>query len=179
MPVTEPRLGISFSCRLGAPLLWRTFNDEVVGSELALMADHGLRLTRSFLCRPNSAPSPPDTIYKVFVASGTSSLSRAGSSRGGMPGWIRRRPDADPLRGAGRRGRIGPGVSVEDDRVVVDSLVHDTGTALTWLVNLVADTLTVTRLGPPQGPCTTCWTAQPSPVPSPCGRSASRVLQQT
>jgi len=66
LPVTQPWLGINFWSRLGGPLMWRTYDDELVRSELALMADHRVRLTRSFLYWPDFHPEP-DTIDEVYV----------------------------------------------------------------------------------------------------------------
>lgn len=66
LPVTEPWLGVNFWSRRGGPLMWRTYDDALVRAELALMADHGVRLTRSFLYWPDFHPHP-DTIDEAYV----------------------------------------------------------------------------------------------------------------
>lgn len=66
LPVDRPWLGVNFWSRGGGPLMWRTYDDDLVRSELALMADHGVRLTRSFLYWPDFHPEP-DTIDEGYV----------------------------------------------------------------------------------------------------------------
>ena len=61
LPVRDSWLGVNFWSRRGGPLMWRTYDDDLVRSELALMADHGVRLTRSFLYWPDVHPAP-DTL---------------------------------------------------------------------------------------------------------------------
>jgi endo-1,4-beta-mannosidase len=51
-------LGANFWSRTGGPLMWRTYDGAVVRSELAVLARHGLRQTRSFLYWPDFHPEP-------------------------------------------------------------------------------------------------------------------------
>jgi endo-1,4-beta-mannosidase len=54
----EPWLGVNFWSRRGGPLMWRTYDDELVRSELQVLVDHGLNVTRSFLYWPDFHPAP-------------------------------------------------------------------------------------------------------------------------
>jgi endo-1,4-beta-mannosidase len=51
-------LGANFWSRLGGPLMWRTFDEEVVRQELRVLADHGVDVTRSFFYWPDFHPEP-------------------------------------------------------------------------------------------------------------------------
>jgi endo-1,4-beta-mannosidase len=53
-----PWLGANFWSRLGGPLMWRTFDPDTVRSELRVLADHGLTMTRSFFYWPDFHPEP-------------------------------------------------------------------------------------------------------------------------
>lgn len=46
--------------------MWRSYDDALVRSELQLLADHGVRLTRSFFYWPDFQPAP-DTIDETYV----------------------------------------------------------------------------------------------------------------
>jgi endo-1,4-beta-mannosidase len=51
-------LGANFWSRLGGPLMWRTFDENLVREELRVLADHGLDTTRSFFYWPDFHPEP-------------------------------------------------------------------------------------------------------------------------
>ena len=56
----EPRvwLGANFWSRLGGRLMWRHYNGAVIDSELAVLREHGMTLTRSFFYWPDFMPTP-------------------------------------------------------------------------------------------------------------------------
>jgi endo-1,4-beta-mannosidase len=54
----ESWLGANFWSRAGGPRMWRSFDQAVVGEELAVLAAHGLDLTRSFFYWPDFHPEP-------------------------------------------------------------------------------------------------------------------------
>jgi hypothetical protein len=54
-------LGVNFWSRAGGPRMWVTFDEEVVRKELAVLAQHGLNVTRSFFYLPDFMPAP-DTL---------------------------------------------------------------------------------------------------------------------
>ena len=64
----EPRtwIGVNFWSRVGGPLMWRQYDAAVVESELAVMHDHGMTLTRSFFYWPDFMPTP-DALDEVLV----------------------------------------------------------------------------------------------------------------
>jgi endo-1,4-beta-mannosidase len=51
-------LGANFWSRVGGPRMWRRFDEAVVRQELAVLAGHGLNLTRSFFYWPDFHPEP-------------------------------------------------------------------------------------------------------------------------
>lgn len=51
-------LGANFWSRTGGPLMWRNYSPDVVRSELRVLADHGLTMTRSFFYWPDFQPAP-------------------------------------------------------------------------------------------------------------------------
>lgn len=59
-------LGVNFWSQKGGPLMWRTYDDELVRRELQVLADHGLTLTRSFFFWPDFQPAP-HTIDESYV----------------------------------------------------------------------------------------------------------------
>jgi endo-1,4-beta-mannosidase len=61
-----PWLGVNFWSRQGGPLMWRTYDDQLVRQELRTLVEHGLNLTRSFCYWPDFHPAP-DTIDETFV----------------------------------------------------------------------------------------------------------------
>lgn len=60
-------LGVNFWSRTGGPLMWRNYDAGVVREELAVLARHGLRQTRSFFYWPDFHPEP-DTVDEEKVA---------------------------------------------------------------------------------------------------------------
>jgi endo-1,4-beta-mannosidase len=56
-----PWLGANFWSRKGGPLMWRTFDEALVRTELEVLRRHGLGVTRSFFYLPDALPAP-DTI---------------------------------------------------------------------------------------------------------------------
>ena len=65
---TAPRiwLGANFWSRIGGPLMWRSFEAEIVGQELRVLREHGLNVTRSFFYWPDFMPAA-DTINEECV----------------------------------------------------------------------------------------------------------------
>ncbi|MBR7834721.1 cellulase family glycosylhydrolase [Actinospica durhamensis] len=53
-----PWLGANFWSRAGGPRMWREFDPGLVRRELAVLAEHGLRYTRSFFLWPEFMPEP-------------------------------------------------------------------------------------------------------------------------
>ncbi len=51
-------LGANFWSRTGGPLMWRSYDPAVVGTELAVLKRHGLTMTRSFFYWPDFMPGP-------------------------------------------------------------------------------------------------------------------------
>jgi endo-1,4-beta-mannosidase len=54
----RPWLGVNFWSRTGGPLMWRSYDPAVVAQELAVLAEHGMNLTRSFCYWPDFHPEP-------------------------------------------------------------------------------------------------------------------------
>jgi len=50
-------LGANFWSRTGGPLMWRSYDPAVVREELAVLAAHGLTMTRSFFYWPDFMPT--------------------------------------------------------------------------------------------------------------------------
>ncbi|WP_262699471.1 MULTISPECIES: cellulase family glycosylhydrolase [Streptomyces] len=55
-PVTW--LGANYWSRTGGPLMWRSYDGEVVDAELRVLRDHGMTMTRSFFYWPDFMPAP-------------------------------------------------------------------------------------------------------------------------
>jgi endo-1,4-beta-mannosidase len=51
-------LGANFWSRTGGPLMWRNYDQAVIREELAVLARHGLTMTRSFFYWPDFMPGP-------------------------------------------------------------------------------------------------------------------------
>ncbi|OAH09443.1 cellulase family glycosylhydrolase [Streptomyces jeddahensis] len=51
-------LGANFWSRTGGPLMWRSYDGEVVAEELRVLRDHGMNMTRSFFYWPDFMPEP-------------------------------------------------------------------------------------------------------------------------
>jgi endo-1,4-beta-mannosidase len=58
-------LGANFWSRTGGPLMWRSYDPEVIRAELAVLKDHGLTMTRSFFYWPDFMPSPYEIDEKL------------------------------------------------------------------------------------------------------------------
>jgi endo-1,4-beta-mannosidase len=58
-------LGANFWSRTGGPLMWRSYDPEVVRAELAVLKDHGLSMTRSFFYWPDFMPGPYEIDEKM------------------------------------------------------------------------------------------------------------------
>jgi len=56
----DPRvwIGVNFWSRVGGPLMWRHYDADVVQSELEVVRDHGMTVTRSFFYWPDFMPTP-------------------------------------------------------------------------------------------------------------------------
>lgn len=66
-PGPRPWLGANFWSRAGGPLMWRTYDRDLVRAELEVLARHGLRVTRSFCLWPDFMPAP-DTLDEAYLA---------------------------------------------------------------------------------------------------------------
>jgi len=53
-----PWIGANFWSRAGGPLMWRTFDADLVREELRVLREHGLTFTRSFFYWPDFMPAP-------------------------------------------------------------------------------------------------------------------------
>src|SRR3984957_1511512 len=53
-----PWRGATFWSRAGGPLMWRTYDPELIREELSVLASHGLTMTRSFFYWPDFMPGP-------------------------------------------------------------------------------------------------------------------------
>ncbi|MFL6074453.1 MAG: cellulase family glycosylhydrolase [Mycobacteriales bacterium] len=53
-----PWLGANFWSRRGGPLMWRSYDRDLVRAELDVLARHGLTVTRSFFYWPDFMPAP-------------------------------------------------------------------------------------------------------------------------
>ncbi len=51
-------LGANFWSRAGGPLMWRSYDPELISTELAVLKRHGLTMTRSFFYWPDFMPGP-------------------------------------------------------------------------------------------------------------------------
>ncbi|MFL6120700.1 cellulase family glycosylhydrolase [Actinophytocola sp.] len=63
----RPWLGANFWSRSGGPLMWRGYDPDLIARELAVLAEHGMNLTRSFFYWPDFMPAP-DRIDEEMVA---------------------------------------------------------------------------------------------------------------
>ena len=59
--------GANFWSRSGGPLMWRNYDPDLVRQELAVLAEHGLDMTRSFFYWPDFQPEP-DVIDEQLCA---------------------------------------------------------------------------------------------------------------
>jgi endo-1,4-beta-mannosidase len=55
---TKPWLGVNYWSRAGGPWMWSRYDGAVVREELAVLAEHGLNVTRSFCFWPDFVPAP-------------------------------------------------------------------------------------------------------------------------
>jgi endo-1,4-beta-mannosidase len=53
-----PWLGVNFWSRSGGPRMWSRYDGDIVREELAVLAEHGLTVTRSFCFWPDFVPEP-------------------------------------------------------------------------------------------------------------------------
>ncbi len=54
----KPWVGVNFWSRQGGPRMWARYDRDVVRQELAVLAEHGCTLTRSFCYWPDFVPEP-------------------------------------------------------------------------------------------------------------------------
>jgi endo-1,4-beta-mannosidase len=69
-PGPVPWVGTNFWSRAGGPRMWARYDGEVVAQELAVLADHGCPLTRSFCYWPDFMPAPEtldDEVMERFI----------------------------------------------------------------------------------------------------------------
>ncbi|MEU8356894.1 cellulase family glycosylhydrolase [Nonomuraea sp. NPDC048882] len=60
-------VGVNFWSRAGGPLMWRSYEPEIVSAELAVMREHGMTVTRSFFYWPDFMPAP-DALDEELVS---------------------------------------------------------------------------------------------------------------
>src|SRR5262245_36583861 len=53
-----PWIGANFWSRTGGPRMWKRYDGAIVREELAVLAEHGLNVTRSFCYWPDFVPEP-------------------------------------------------------------------------------------------------------------------------
>jgi endo-1,4-beta-mannosidase len=58
-------LGANFWSRTGGPRMWRSYDSDLIGAELAVLKEHGLTMTRSFFYWPDFMPSPYEIDEKL------------------------------------------------------------------------------------------------------------------
>ena len=58
LPSGDVWLGVNYWSRAGGPDMWPEFDPEVVRQELAVLADHGVEVVRSFFDLPRFLPAP-------------------------------------------------------------------------------------------------------------------------
>ncbi|MGH3171197.1 MAG: beta-mannosidase, partial [Trebonia sp.] len=51
-------IGANFWSRAGGPLMWRSYDPELIRQELSVLRNHGLTMTRSFFYWPDFMPEP-------------------------------------------------------------------------------------------------------------------------
>jgi endo-1,4-beta-mannosidase len=56
--VTGPWIGVNFWSRSGGPRMWTNYDPALVREELAVLAEHGCNVTRSFCYWPDFVPEP-------------------------------------------------------------------------------------------------------------------------
>lgn len=54
----RPWLGANFWSRAGGPLMWRSYDPDLITRELRVLREHGMNLTRSFFYWPDFHPEP-------------------------------------------------------------------------------------------------------------------------
>ena len=60
-----PWVGVNFWSRAGGPRMWVHYDGKIVRQELAVLADHGCNVTRSFCYWPDFVPEPEQLDGKV------------------------------------------------------------------------------------------------------------------
>lgn len=61
-----PWVGVNFWSRAGGPRMWSRYDADIVRQELAVLAEHGCTLTRSFCYWPDFVPEPEVLDEKVM-----------------------------------------------------------------------------------------------------------------
>ena len=98
-------LGANFWSRAGGPRMWSRYDGAVVRDELAVLAEHGLNVTRSFCFWPD------------FVPGARACSTRRGRALRGLPRRACRggsRDDPDVRRRAHVRRELGPALAAAD-----------------------------------------------------------------
>jgi endo-1,4-beta-mannosidase len=63
---SAPWIGANFWSRTGGPRMWMRYNPDVVREELAVLAEHGCTVTRSFCYWPDFVPQPEQLDQEVL-----------------------------------------------------------------------------------------------------------------
>src|SRR5690348_1775707 len=88
-------LGANFWSRTGGPLMWRSYDADVIREELRVVRAHGLTMTRSFFYWPDFMPEP-DAIDEDMAARFADLLDQhAGRDMSTVP-TLRRRAHVGP-----------------------------------------------------------------------------------
>lgn len=58
-------IGANFWSRAGGPLMWRSYDPDLIREELAVLKSHGLTMTRSFFYWPDFMPGPREIDEKM------------------------------------------------------------------------------------------------------------------
>jgi endo-1,4-beta-mannosidase len=135
-----PWLGVNFWSRRGGPLMWRYFDEEVVRAELALLAEHGLTVTRSFCYWPDFQPAP-DVIDETYVERYRRFLElSAEAGVGTIPTFIVGHMSGQNWNVAWRAGRdlYGDGFMLGQQAFFIREMtrrLHDSPAVLGWLIS--------------------------------------------
>ena len=86
---SPPWIGANFWSRSGGPRMWTRYDRAVVREELAVLAEHGLNVTRSFCYWPDFVPEPGrGSTRTCSTASRTSSTRTSSTGSATIPTFI-------------------------------------------------------------------------------------------
>jgi endo-1,4-beta-mannosidase len=85
---SNPWLGANFWSRAGGPRMWTRYDAGVVRKELAVLAEHGLNVTRSFCFWPDFVPEPERLDEEVLKRFGDFLDAHAEAGLGTIPTFV-------------------------------------------------------------------------------------------